>query len=139
MDSIPFRALVAAAAALIGVALFRAPAVISEADGEADRGRALAARRAVSLARLAAKEDATDAVAAGRLTVEEAAARFRKVDDADPAFNRSLFRAYTPGGTDAERYRHAVLRRLRLRQGGRAAPPPAAETYSPAGPVSADF
>jgi hypothetical protein len=77
------------------------------------RSDQLDAEGEAALARLAAKQEAVEAVIAGRLTVAEAAARFRSLDEAWPKFKRDEFRRSQPGATDDERYRNAVVEYVR--------------------------
>jgi hypothetical protein len=86
------------------------------------RSEALQAHQEETLARTAAKQDAVAAVIAGQLTLREAAARFRSVDEACPKFRHDLFCRANPGATDEERYRNVVLeyvrQTLQVRPGG---------------------
>jgi hypothetical protein len=48
-----------------------------------------------------------------RLSLTEAAARFRELDDSNPGFVRDAFERSYPGRSDGERYARAVLNYLR--------------------------
>ena len=78
-------------------------------DGETVRGRRLDAERAAMLECVTAKTEVTAAVLDGRLTLAEAAARFRDLDAKNPAFVRQAFLRGHPGQSDAERYAGAVM------------------------------
>jgi hypothetical protein len=59
--------------------------------------------------RVKRRQRVTDELVAGRLTLLEAAALFRALDRAPPAFNWDIFRLYTPGNSDDERHCHEVI------------------------------
>jgi hypothetical protein len=60
--------------------------------------------------RVAAKTALAQEVAAGRLTIAEAAARFRQLDATATEVQQRAWRDVTPGASDEERYRVTVLR-----------------------------
>ena len=81
-----------------------------------------AMRRATDKRRLAAE------AIEGRLSLVDAAARFRDLNAAAPAFNRQAFCTAYPGGSDDERDCRAVLNFVRVElQGRRDADPALAE------------
>lgn len=61
------------------------------------------------LPRLLLKQRISRRVAAGRMTLFEAAAHFRDIARQFPEFNWSAFRAAHPGASDDERHCHAVI------------------------------
>jgi hypothetical protein len=65
-------------------------------------------RRAVIM-RLERKERVIEAFLAGRLTLLEAAAYFRALDQGPPEFHWEHFRLYVPGATDEERHCNEVI------------------------------
>jgi hypothetical protein len=65
-----------------------------------------------SVARCFAKDAVAAKVLAGRLTLLEAAARFRDLDRGPPAFDWEHFRAGTPNMSDEERHCREVINRV---------------------------
>jgi hypothetical protein len=59
--------------------------------------------------RLNRKETVVKALLAGRLTLLEAAARFRALNEAPPEYNWDAFRLTMPGDSDDERHCHEVI------------------------------
>src|SRR5262245_9934674 len=58
----------------------------------------------------AARQEIVQALAARRLSLLEAAARFRDLHRAEPESQQLAFHKYAPGDSDGERYCRAVLR-----------------------------
>jgi hypothetical protein len=84
-----------------------------EFEEEWARGRQLEVERKAAVATVAAKIEVMAQVLDGRLSLAEAAARFRELDDSNPGFVRDAFEQSWPGRSDAERYARAVLTHLR--------------------------
>ena len=84
-----------------GLALVSPP--VLEAGEDLDRRIAATLRRSGVLRGIAR------AVVEGRLTLAEAAERFREVNESTPDFNRRTFRKAFPGASDEERYARWVI------------------------------
>ena len=79
------------------------------ADPLAQRGQELDDRIRRALRRFAARRRLAGEVIDGRLTLPEAAAGFRDVSEADPAFDWERFRLVHPGASDDERLCRQVI------------------------------
>jgi hypothetical protein len=73
------------------------------------RGEELEQRTRAVIGRLERKEKIVKALLAGRLTLLQAAARFRALNEGPPAFGWDQFRDAMPGGSDDERHCHEVI------------------------------
>jgi hypothetical protein len=82
-------------------------------EEEFARGRQLEVGRLAAVATVEAKTELMPQVLDRRLSLTEAAARFRDLDDSNPGFVRDAFERSCPGRSDAERYARAVLNYLR--------------------------
>jgi hypothetical protein len=80
---------------------------------EARLNEELRTKSVALLARAFHKQAAADDVLAGRLTLLQAAARFRDLNRQPPEFHWELFRAQTPGMSDDERHCRAVIDLIR--------------------------
>jgi hypothetical protein len=102
-------ALVPGLAAAVGLDLWNVPAALNAMGEAADLdGRLDEALQAVQLRR-ALKDEVTEDVVAGRLTLVEAAAQFRRLDaDASEGYRRG-WRLLAEGDSDEERYYRQVL------------------------------
>jgi hypothetical protein len=105
----PFRALCALAgcAALFALARCNLPVWSLSNPGLAEarrRGAELEDQRQRALERLRTRETIGRALAEGRMTLLQAAARLRDYYQSKPGFRRDLFRARFPGDSDEERF-----------------------------------
>jgi hypothetical protein len=82
-------------------------------EEEFGRGRQLDVGRMAAVATVEAKTELMPQVLDRRLSLTEAAARFRDLDDSNPGFVRDAFERSYPGWSDGERYARAVLHYLR--------------------------
>src|SRR5262245_34878517 len=73
------------------------------------RGERLQERLDSANATLRARQAVLDEVVAGRLTLLEAAARYRDLDEREPGFNWEKFRLYYDCGSDEERFCRQVI------------------------------
>ena len=89
-----------------------APAAASERAAEAEREKLDALLHGVAR-RVDAKEQVAQEVAEGRLTLAEAAARFRDMNQQLPAFAWDTFRQAYPGRSDDERHCRQVIEFVR--------------------------
>jgi hypothetical protein len=105
-------------AATLGLDVPSLPGLLREVREELARERALEEQNAAVLASAVAKERLIADLIARRLTMAEAVAGFRALDEANPYFNEELFVWDHPGASDEERYRHEVLCYLRARLPG---------------------
>jgi hypothetical protein len=87
--------------------------VLSKLQAEVKRAEALDVQLARSRRRLAHRDEIARAAASGRLTLREAAARFRELSERMPGFDPVVFQMTTPGGSDEERYCRAVIIHVR--------------------------
>jgi hypothetical protein len=78
-------------------------------DRDVREGRALSAEFGATSDRMAEKDRVVGDVAAGRLTLSEAAARFRELNRAEPAAVRDARRATYPAGSEDERCCREVI------------------------------
>jgi hypothetical protein len=85
-----------------------------DVEEEWARGQQLEVESKAAVATVAAKADVMAQVLDGRLSLTEAAARFRDLDDRNPGFVRDAFEQSWPGRSDAERYARAVLNHLHI-------------------------
>jgi hypothetical protein len=76
---------------------------------EAERGRRLDDQMRVVRRRVAEKARVARQVAAGWLSLVDAAAAYRDLDRDDPNYNADPFRRAYPGGSDEERYCRQVI------------------------------
>jgi hypothetical protein len=76
---------------------------------EARRTADLDNSQAALLQRIEAKAQVVEELIEQRLTLLEAAARFRDLDNRPPSFHWDSFRAGVPGATDDEKHCHEVL------------------------------
>ena len=79
------------------------------ADQEAERSRRLDDQMRVICRCIEEKERLAREVAAGRLGLVEAAARYRDLATEDPVITPDIFRRAYPGGSDEERYCRQVI------------------------------
>jgi hypothetical protein len=105
-------------AATLGLDAPSLPGLLGEVGKEWARERALDEQHAAVLPIIVAKDRLADDLLARRLTLAEAVAGFRALDEANPAFRRELFVLAHPGASDEERYRHEILTYLRARLPG---------------------
>jgi hypothetical protein len=77
-------------------------------DPEVERGRRLDEQLRAVCRRIEGKNRLAQEVAAGRLGLVEAAARYRDLDRDGP-FDKEVFRSAYPGGSDDERYCREVI------------------------------
>jgi hypothetical protein len=97
-------------AAAVGLDVRNLPAFLAESKEASDRGRRLDELDQEALSRTLEKYAVAEQVLDGRLTVEEGAARFGALSATMPEDQRRVWRKYTPGDSDEERYRNSLLR-----------------------------
>ena len=90
-----------------GRALELAGFPLSQAEAERARERENERRR--TFQRVEKRHETVDAVIAGRMSLTEAAAIFRELNQQSPAFNEGLFRRCYPGDFDEERTCRQVI------------------------------
>jgi hypothetical protein len=112
-------ALVPGLAAAVGLDLWNVPAVVDALGRESERDRRLDEAVLAVQRRTALKAEVAGDVAAGRLTLVEAAARFRRLDADAPEDYRRGWLATAEGGSEAERYCRQVLAHVGGVLGGR--------------------
>jgi hypothetical protein len=96
--------------AALGLDVWALPALQAVIEDQARLKARLEEIDREAVRRVLAKEDLAERVADGTLTVTEAAARFRDLDDDLSEEDRRVWREFTDGATDEERYRTSVLR-----------------------------
>jgi hypothetical protein len=107
-------------AAAVGLDVRNLPAFLAESKEESDRGRRLDELDHEALSRALEKHGVAEQVLDGRLTVEEGVARFRALSATMPEDQRRIWRMFTPGDTDEERYRNSLLRTIEVIRNERA-------------------
>jgi hypothetical protein len=80
---------------------------------QSSRQQLLESQDRAVLESIAAKEVLLPEVVAGRMTLAEAANRFRAMDAQNPCFRWATFRESHPGQSEAECYGHAVIDAVR--------------------------
>jgi hypothetical protein len=102
-------ALLPGLAAAVGLDLWNVPATFNALGQAAEFDRRLDEEMLAVQVRTALKDEAAEDVAAGRLTLVEAAAGFRRLDADAPDDYRRGWLATAEGGSDDERYCRQVL------------------------------
>jgi hypothetical protein len=97
-----------------GLDFWRLPEWRRQAEDGLRRGEELEAQLAAVRQCYAAKRQALAEVVAERLTLREAAARFRQADLVNPIFPWDAFPDLYPGDTDGERHCREVIHHVRL-------------------------
>jgi hypothetical protein len=82
---------------------------LAEVLAEAERGSRLDDLSGAYARRIYAKHRLVDDVIAGRLSLLQAAAGFRELNEQPPVYDRERFRALYPGADDDERHCREVL------------------------------
>jgi hypothetical protein len=107
-------------AAAVGLDFWNVPAALDAIGQAAESDRRIDEEILATQMRMDRREEVTEDVVAGRLTLVEAAAWFRRLDaDAAEAYRRG-WRRVTEGGSDEERYCRQVLNYAELALRGRA-------------------
>jgi hypothetical protein len=92
------------AASRRGAELWSPPRVEEEADPEPLHGREVSEDVRAVTDRIVRKQALAEEIIEGRMTLLEAAARFRALDEAPPRFHWEQFRRGYPGAGDEERH-----------------------------------
>jgi hypothetical protein len=95
--------------AAVGLDFGDVGATMSGYTDELERGRGLDEAREEILGRVKGRERVVQEAIDRRLTLVEAAARFRELDRADPSFLWDSFRVLRPGASDEERQCQSVI------------------------------
>ncbi len=82
---------------------------LADVLAEAERGSRLDELSGAYARRIFAKHGLVEDVIAGRLSLRQAAARFRDLNEQPPAFDRERFLSLYPGADDDERHCREVL------------------------------
>src|SRR5262249_40300964 len=96
-------------AAAVGLDLWNVPATLNAMGEGMEQGRQLDEQVGAAQRRAAAKAEVAREGAQGRLTLREAAARFRDLDADAPEDYRRRWRDLSEGASDEERYCRHVL------------------------------
>jgi hypothetical protein len=107
-------------AAAVGLDLWNVPAALDAMEQAAESDRQIDELLLVAKMRLALKDEVAEDVVGGRLTLVQAAARFRRLDAGTPEDYWRGWRDTARGASDGERYCRQVLAHVRLVLGGRA-------------------
>jgi hypothetical protein len=110
----------AALATCFGLDVRALPSKLEELQVAVRYGEQLEAKRLVTLQRTAAREATAMEAATGRLSLREAADRFRDLDGDLPALTRRMFRMQCPGQSEEERYCRQVIATTSYKLTGRA-------------------
>jgi hypothetical protein len=107
-------------AAAVGLDVRNLPALLAEIKRESDRARRLDELGQEARSRALEKHAVVEQVLDGQLTVEEGAARFRALSATMPENERRIWRMFTPGDSDEERYCNNLLRNVEVIRNDRA-------------------
>jgi len=106
-------------AAAVGLDLWNVPATLDAMGEGMEQSRQLDEQVRAAWRRIAAKDEVAREAAEGRLTLFEAAARFRDLDADAPEAYRRGWRCGREGASDEERYCRQVLGRAAVAAHGR--------------------
>jgi hypothetical protein len=94
----------------LGLDVWEVPSLLSDLDRETQLQEQMSQVSEQAIPRLTSKFAVAEEVDAGRMTVPEAALRFRELDATATPTYLHAWRNATPGADDDERYRITVLR-----------------------------
>jgi hypothetical protein len=101
----------------IGPALLSLVEIRSQIKQESQNARRIEEQDQILVSAMNAKEQIVVDLVADRLTLLEAAARFRELREGLPTCEMEMFRQAYPGNSDDERYCHQVIRAVESLRG----------------------